>query len=72
MTQMTVELDDAAARRLTERARREGIELSTLAGRLLNEMSEVDPFEFAGSYESDLVAAKDTDAFLRDNGFAKN
>ena len=69
MTQMTVELDDAAARRLAKRARREGIELSALAGRLLNEMSEVDPFEFVGSYESDLVAAKDTDDFLRDSGF---
>lgn len=69
MTQMTVELNDAAARRLTERAHREGIELAALAGRLLNEMSEVDPFEFVGSYESDLVAARDTDDFLRDTGF---
>ena len=66
MTQVTVELDETPARRLTERARREGIELSALAGRLLNEMSEIDPFEFAGSNELDVAAATDSDSFLRD------
>lgn len=61
---MVVELDDAAAQRLAVRAAREGIEPSALARRLLSEASEVDPFEFVGSFASDSVSGRESDEFL--------
>lgn len=64
-----VDLDDDAARRLAERAEREGIEPSALAQRLLSEASEVDPFEFIGSFASDAVRGRDADEFLDREGF---
>jgi hypothetical protein len=69
MTRLVVDLDDAAARRLAERAAREGIEPAELAQRLLSEASEVDPFEFIGSFESDSVSGRDVDDFLEREGF---
>ena len=73
VTRLVVELDDDddddAARRLAERAEREGIEPSALAQRLLSEASEVDPFEFIGSFSSDAVRARDADEFLDREGF---
>lgn len=72
MTRLVVELDDAAAQRLTERAAREGIEPSALAQRLLSEASEVDSFEFVGSFASDSVAGRDADAFLDREGFGSH
>ena len=69
MTRLVVELDDAAARRLAERAAREGIEPTELAQRLLSEASEVDPFEFIGSFESDAVSGRDVDKHLKREGF---
>lgn len=69
MTRLVVELDDAAARRLAERAAREGIEPTELAQRLLSEASEVDPFEFIGSFESDAVSGRDVDDHLEREGF---
>lgn len=72
ITRLVVELDDAAAQRLTERAAREGIEPSALAQRLLSEASEVDPFEFVGSFAPDSVAGRDTDAFLDSEGFGSH
>lgn len=64
VTRLVVELDDDAARRLAERAEREGIEPSVLAQRLLSEASEVDPFEFIGSFASDATSGRDADEFL--------
>ena len=72
MTRMVVELDDAAAQRLVERAAREGIDPSVLAQRLLSEASELDPFEFIGSFESDSVAGRDADDFLVREGFGSH
>ena len=69
VTRLVVELDDDAARRLAERAEREGIEPSALAQRLLSEASEVDPFEFIGSFASDAVRGRDADEFLDREGF---
>ena len=69
MTRLVVELDDAAARRLAERAEREGIETSELAQRLLSEASGVDPFEFIGSFASDSLSGRDADEFLDREGF---
>ena len=69
VTRLVVELDDDAARRLAERAEREGIEPSALARRLLSEASEVDPFEFIGSFASDAVNGRDADEFLDREGF---
>ncbi len=68
VTLLTVELDDNAVQRLRDRAAREGIELSALVRRQLSEINEIDPFEFVGSFESD-VAARDADGFLREQGF---
>ena len=72
MTRLVLELDDAAAQRLAGRAAREGIEPSVLAQRLLTEASEIDPFEFIGSFESDDVTGRDVDDFLRDSGFGSH
>ena len=69
MTRLVVELDDAVARRLAERAEREGIETSELAQRLLSEASEVDAFEFIGSFASDSLSGRDADEFLDREGF---
>lgn len=69
VTRLVVELDDDAARRLAERAEREGIEPSTLARRLLSEASEVDPFEFIGSFASHAANGRDADEFLDREGF---
>lgn len=69
VTRLVVELDDDAARRLAERAEREGIEPSALAQRLLSEASEVDPFEFIGSFASRAVNGRDADEFLDREGF---
>ena len=69
VVRLVVELDDDAARRLAERAEREGIEPSALAQRLLSEASEVDPFEFIGSFASDTVRGRDADEFLDREGF---
>lgn len=66
MLRLVVELDDNAARRLAQRAEREGIELSALARRLL---SEVDPFEFIGALASVVVSRRDADKFLYHEGF---
>mgnify|MGYP000431895337 CR=1 FL=1 len=52
-----------------ERAEREGIEPSVLAQRLLSEASEVDPFEFIGSFTSDAISGRDADEFLDREGF---
>lgn len=64
-----VELDDDAARRLAQRAGREGIEPSALARRLLSEASEIDPFEFIGSFASHALNGRDADEFLDREGF---
>jgi hypothetical protein len=69
VTRLVVELDDDAARRLAQRAEREGIEPSALAQRLLSEASEVDPFEFIGSFASVAVNGRDADEFLDREGF---
>lgn len=69
VTRLVVELDDGAARRLAERAEREGIEPSALARRLLSEASEVDPFEFIGSFASHTANGRDADEFLDREGF---
>jgi len=66
---LVVELDDDAARRLAERAEREGIEPSVLAQRLPSEASEVDPFEFIGSFASDAISGRNADEFLDREGF---
>ena len=42
---------------------------SALAQRLLSEASEVDPFEFIGSFASDAVCGRDADEFLDREGF---
>ncbi len=64
MVRLVVELDDATAKRLAERVARESIRPSALAERLLSEASEVDPFEFFGSFASDSVAGRDADEGL--------
>ena len=69
MTRLVVEPDDDAARRLAERTEREGIDLSVLTQRLLSEASEVDPFEFIGSFASDATSGRDADEFLDREGF---
>ena len=69
VTRLVVELDGDAARRLAQRAQREGIEPSALAQRLLSEASEVDPFEFIGSFASVAVNGRDADEFLDREGF---
>ncbi len=69
MTRLVVELDDDAAQRLAQRAEREVIEPSALAERLLSEASEVDPFEFIGSFASHAVSGRDADEFLDRQGF---
>ncbi len=69
MTRLVVELDDDAARRLSDRAEREGIEPSVLAQRLLSDASEVDPFEFIGSFASDAISGRNADEFLDREGF---
>ena len=58
---MVVWLDDATAQRLAERAAHESIRPSALAQRLLSEASEVDPFEFFGSFTSDSVTGRADD-----------
>jgi hypothetical protein len=41
-----------------------------MAARLLvAATAESDPHDFVGSFESDVVGARDVDAFLRDSGF---
>jgi hypothetical protein len=40
-----------------------------LAARLLSAAAtESDPYDFVGSFESDMVGARDVDAFLRERG----
>jgi hypothetical protein len=40
--------------------------------RLLTEVTaEPDPFDFVGSFASDTVAARDTDAYLSEHGFGR-
>jgi hypothetical protein len=69
MTRLVVELDEATAKRLADRAAREGIEPSVLAQRLLGEASEVDPFQFVGSFASDSVAGRNADDLLERERF---
>jgi len=70
MTTLAVELDDNAVGWLRRRAQREGVEPAELAARLLTEVTaEPDPFDFVGSFASDTVAARDTDAYLSAQGF---
>lgn len=73
MTELIVELDDAAVERLRRRAQREGVEPSELAAQLLTEATaEPDPFDFVASFASDAVAARDADAFLAEHGFGRS
>jgi hypothetical protein len=73
MTELTVELDDAAVERLRRRAQREGVEPAALAAQLLsNATAEPDPFEFVGSFASDTVVARDADALLTERGFGRS
>lgn len=72
MTSLVLQLDDDAAERLSRRAEREGIEVTELAQRLLAEASEQDPFEFVGSFSSDVLGARDVDQFLDDHGFGRS
>jgi hypothetical protein len=68
MTTLAVELDDDAVGWLRRRAQREGVEPAELAARLLTEVTaEPDPFDFVGSFASDTVAARDTDAYLSEH-----
>jgi hypothetical protein len=70
MTSLTIVLDDEAAERLRRRAEREGVAPAELAARLVGEAAaEPDPFEFVGSFESDVLGARDTDSFLTEHGF---
>jgi hypothetical protein len=70
MKPLTVELDDATAERLRRRAEREGVAADELAARLLAEaVSKPDPYEFFGSFESEVVGAGDTDRFLSAHDF---
>lgn len=69
MTSVVVQLDDDAAERLRRRAKREGIEMTELARRLLAEASEPDPFEFVGSISSDVLGAQGVDEILEEDGF---
>lgn len=70
VTELTVELDDEAAELLRRRAQREGVDPAHLAARLLSAAAtEPDPYDFVGSFESDVVGARDVDAFLRGRGF---
>ena len=73
MTSLTVELDDDAAEQLRRRADREGVSPAELATRLLvAAAAEPDPFDFVGSFESDVLGARDTDAFLSEHGFGSS
>lgn len=67
VTSLVVQLDDDAAERLRRRADREGIEVTELEQRLLAEASEQDPFEFIGSFNSELLGARDVDTFLEEH-----
>jgi hypothetical protein len=59
MVPFTIELDDDAAEQLRRRAEREGVAPAKLAARLLNEAAgEPDPFEFVGSFASDVLGAR--------------
>jgi hypothetical protein len=70
MTSLTIVLDDEAAAQLRRRAEREGVTPAVLAARLVEKMAaSPDPFDFVGSFESDVLGARDTDAFLRERGF---
>jgi hypothetical protein len=70
MTSLTVELDDESAEQLRRRAAREGVAPSELAARLLTEAAaEPDPFDFVGSFDSDVLGARDADDFLAERGF---
>jgi hypothetical protein len=73
MTTLVVELDESAVGRLRRRAEREGVEPAKLAARLLAEATaEPDPLDFVGSFASDVVAARDTDAHLAEHGFDRS
>lgn len=73
MTELTVELDDAAVERLRRRAQREGVEPAKLAAQLLSEAAaEADPFDFVGSFVSDAVVARDADTLLEEHGFGQS
>lgn len=69
VTSLVVQLDDDAAERLRRRAHREGVDVTELAQRLLAEASEQDPFEFIGSFNSELLGARDVDPFLEEHAF---
>jgi len=64
MIRLVVELDDTTAKRVTERVARESIRPSAFAQQLLSGSSEVDPFEFFGSFASDSVVGRDADEGL--------
>jgi hypothetical protein len=73
MTTLVVDLDEGAVGRLRRRAEREGVEPAKLAARLLAEATaEPDPWDFIGSFASDAVAARDTDAYLAEHGFGRS
>ena len=73
MTTLVVELDGVALGRLRGWARRDGVEPAALAARLLAQATaEPDPFDFIGSYASDVVAARDADAYLAEHNFGKS
>lgn len=72
MTSFVLELDDDAVERLRRRAQREGVEVTKLAQRLLAEASQHDPFEFVGSYSSDMLGARDVDGCLEEHGFGRS
>lgn len=70
VTSLTIVLGDEAAAQLRRRAEREGVTPAVLAARLVEKMAaSPDPFDFVGSFESDVLGARDTDAFLRERGF---
>lgn len=70
MTSLTIVLDDVAAEQLRRRAEREGVSPAELAARLVEGIvASPDPFDFVGSFASDVLGARDTDAFLRGRGF---
>jgi hypothetical protein len=70
MAEPTVEPDDEAAENLRRRIEREGVDPAPLAARFASvAAAEPDPYDFVGSFEYDVVDARDVDAFLRDRGF---